>query len=424
MEKRVRTILFFIFLLIFIVIAPLLTLYVQGYRFDFENKKITQTGALFIKTISPKQAEIYIDNKLIQKTDFFFSSALVENLLPKKYNIKVQKQDYYTWEKNLEIKEKQVAEAKNIILLPQDPDFKLLSIDVDSAWFSKDKKKAVIKEFEKNAWSLKLYNLEKNVKSHLLKETDISQTGADLVDLEFIDNDNLLLQIAGKEQISYFNLQINRIPPLLTKAKAPQNIIKNALVYKVFNENIYYLDYLGDFYKTDASLTKNEKISDSPFNIKQETEYKLYIYDKAIFLLEEKTVYFFNQDEKIFEKFSENINSLKISPDQQKIAYFSDSEIKILFLEEQTFQPRKQAMETIFLIRLSENIKDVFWINSNYLLFTTNNTLKVAEIDNRDQVNIIDLVTVENPEIFLNLQTKKLYLLDRGNLFVSEKIIE
>jgi len=423
MEKRVRTILFFIFLLIFIVIAPLLTLYVQGYRFDFENKKLTQTGALFIKTISPKQAEIYIDNQLIQKTDFFFSSALIENLLPKKYNIKVQKQDHYTWEKNLEIKEKQVAEAKNIILFPQDPNFKLLSTDIDNAWFSKDKKKAVIKESEKNVWSLKLYNLEKNVKSHLLKETDISQTGADLVDLEFIDNNNLLLQIASKEQINYFNLQINRTPPLLTKAKAPQSVIKNALVYKIFNESIYYLDYLGDFYKTDVSLIKNEKIASSLFNIKQETEYKLYIYDKTIFLLEEKTMYFFNQDEKIFEKFSENINSLKISPDQKKIAYFSDSEIKILFLEEQTFQPRRQAMETIFLIRLSENIKDVFWINSNYLLFTTNNALKITEIDNRDQVNTIDLVTVENPEIFLNLQTKKLYLLDRGNLFVSEKII-
>ncbi len=423
MEKRVRTILFFIFLLIFIVIAPLLTLYVQGYRFDFENKKLTQTGALFIKTISPKQAEIYIDNKLIQKTDFFFSSALIENLLPKKYNIKVQKQDYYAWEKNLEIKEKQVTEAKNIILFPQDPNFQLLSTDVDNAWFSKDKKKAVIKESEKNVWSLKLYNLEKNVKSHLLKETDISQTGADLVDLEFIDNNNLLLQIASKEQINYFNLQINRIPPLLTKERAPQNVIENALVYKVFNENIYYLDDLGDFYKTDVSLIKNEKIASSPFNIKQETEYKLYVYDKAIFLLEEETMYLFNQDEKIFEKFSENINSLKISPDQKKIAYFSDSEIKILFLEEQTFQPRRQAMETIFLIRLSENIKDVFWINSNYLLFTTNNALKITEIDNRDQVNTIDLVTVENPEIFLNLQTKKLYLLDRGNLFVSEKII-
>ncbi len=423
MEKRVRTILFFIFLLIFIVIAPLLTLYVQGYRFDFENKKLTQTGALFIKTISPKQAEIYIDNKLTQKTDFFFSSALIENLLPKKYNIKVQKQDHYAWEKNLEIKEKQVAEAKNIILFPQDPNFKLLSTNIDNAWFSKDKKKAVIKESEKNVWSLKLYNLEKNVKSHLLKETDISQTGADLVDLEFTDNNNLLLQIANKEQISYFNLQINRIPSLLTKTKAPQSVIENALVYKVFNENIYYLDDLGDFYKTDVSLIKNEKIASSPFNIKQETEYKLYIYDKAIFLLEEKTVYFFNQDEKIFEKFSENINSLKISPDQKKIAYFSDSEIKILFLEEQTFQPRRQAMEAIFLIRLSENIKDVFWINSNYLLFTTNNALKITEIDNRDQVNTIDLVTVENPEIFLNLQTKKLYLLDRGNLFVSEKIL-
>ncbi len=423
MEKKTRRVLFFIFFLIFILVAPILTLYVQGYRFDFENKRLTQTGGIFIKTINPKQVEVYLDGKLSKKTDFFFSSTLIENLLPKNYNIKVQKQDYYTWEKNLEVKEKQVAEARSIVLLPKDPEFQLLTTGVENIWFSEDKSKTIIKEREKDIWTLKLYNLEKNVKSQLIKETDIYKTGADLIDLQFTNNDKLMLQVGGKEQISYFELEIDRIPPLLTKAKAPQPLIKDALSYESSNGAIYYLDSSGDLYKTDTSLTNNEKITSQAFDIRQETKYKLYVFEKAIFLQEGKTIYLFDQEKEIFEKFSENINYIKISPDKRKLVYFSDSEVKILFLEEQNFQPRFNKGENMFLMRLSKSINDIFWLNTDYLILITSNVLKIVEIDNRDRVNIVDIVTVENPEIFLNRKTKKLYLLDRGNLFVSEKII-
>ena len=423
MEKKTRRILFFAFLSIFIAVAPILTFYVQGYRIDFENKRLTQTGGLFIKTITPKQAEVYLDNKLTAKTDFFFSSTLVENLLPRIYNIKVQKQGYYVWEKNLEVKEKQVAEARNIVLFPKNPGFELISTDVKNVWFSKDKKRAVIKEENKNIWSLKLYNLEQNVKSHLLKETDFYQAGSELIDLDFTDNNNLFIQVAIKEQINYFEVDIKKIPPLLTKAKAPQPLVKNALTYHVVNNTIYYLDNLGHLFKTDKSLLSEEKITTNPLDVKQETEYKLYVFDRAIFLQEGKTVYLFDQDKKLFEEFSENISYMKISPNKRKVVYFSDSEIRILFLEEQTFQPRFDKGEKMFLMRLSESIKNIFWLNSDYLILTTNNVLKIAEIDNRDRVNIVDIVTVENPEVFLNLETKKLYLLDRGNLFVSKNII-
>jgi len=423
MEKKTRKVLLFIFFLIFILVAPILTFYVQGYRFDFENKRLTQTGGIFIKTINPKQVEVHLDGKLSKKTDFFFSSTLIENLLPKNYNIKVQKQGYYAWEKNLEVKEKQVAEARSIVLLPKDPEFQLLTTGVENIWFSEDKSKAIIKEREKDIWTLQLYNLEKNVKSQLIKETDIYKTGADLIDLQFTNNDELTLQIENKEQISYFELEIDSIPPLLTKAKEPQPLIKDALSYESFNGAIYYLDSSGNLYKTDASLTNNEKITSQAFDVKQETKYKLYVFEKVIFLQEGKTVYLFDQKKKIFEKFSENINYIKISPDKRKLVYFSDSEIKILFLEEQNFQPRFNKGENMFLMRLSESINDIFWLNSDYLILITNNVLKIVEIDNRDRVNIIDIVTVKNPEIFLNRKTKKLYLLDRGNLFVSERII-
>jgi len=83
MTKKTRTILFLICLFLFLLIAPSAIFYSQGYRFDFDSKKITQTGGLFLK-VFPKSAEIYLDGKLKKKTDFFFGSILIENLLPKK----------------------------------------------------------------------------------------------------------------------------------------------------------------------------------------------------------------------------------------------------------------------------------------------------------------------------------------------------
>ncbi|MCP6718109.1 MAG: hypothetical protein KJI70_00995 [Patescibacteria group bacterium] len=401
--------------------APILTLYVQGYRFDFENKKLTQTGGFFIKTIQPKQADIYLDGKFFQTTDFFFSSALIENLLPKKYNVKIQKNDYRTWEKNLEIKEKQVVEIRSIVLIPEDPGFKLLATNVNNIWFSKDKKRAIIKEKDKDFWSLKLYNFEKNIKTHLLKETDIYETGAGLEQLGFKDNNTLLLEIAKNEQIIYFELQIDKIPSVLRQVKSPQPIIEDVLVYQENDNQIYYIDDSGHLYKTNKSLSSKEQLTEKPFEVKKETLYKLYVFDEFIFLQQNQAIYLLNQENKEFEKFSENIISLKVSPNLTKMVYSSDSEIRIFFLKAQTIQPRFNKAEDMFLMRLSESIKNVFWLNSDYLIIDIGNSLKITEIDNRDKINIYEIATVQNPELFLDHQTDKLYLLDRGNLFVSEK---
>src|SRR5512136_336523 len=117
MTKKSRTILFSICVFLFLVIASISVLYSQGYRFDFADKKLTQTGGFYIKT-NPKQAYIYLNGESEKKTDFLFGSALIENLIPKKYKIEAKKEGYQSWEKTLEIKEKEVTEAKYVMLLP------------------------------------------------------------------------------------------------------------------------------------------------------------------------------------------------------------------------------------------------------------------------------------------------------------------
>jgi len=69
---------FSFFILVFIIAAPGLVLYAQGYRLNFPympgTKLIVKTGGLFLK-VTPKPVDVYINNKLAKQTDFFFGSV-------------------------------------------------------------------------------------------------------------------------------------------------------------------------------------------------------------------------------------------------------------------------------------------------------------------------------------------------------------
>ncbi len=412
MTKKTRTVLSLFFLFLFLAIGPSIILYSQGYRLDFKERRIVQTGGLFLKVL-PKQAEVYLDGKMAKKTDFFFGSCLIENLLPKKYKVEVRKEGYFPWKKELEITEKEVTEAKNIILFPENQSWTILTKDVRDFWFSPDQKKIIIKEEKDDGWALKLFELDKEIKSHLLEKKDISskQKEVDLLGLNFSeDSKKIFLEAGVGEELKYFTLQLDKFPPLLTETKAPLLLAQNAIVEQKFNALVYYLDELGNFYKN------NEKISSKPFPVKPETEYNLMLFQNYIFLKENQTLYQFSQDSRTFEKFFENVQGLKISPDNKKLVYFSNSEIWLLFSEEK-----------MFLLRLSEKIKDVFWLNSDYLIFNTDKALKISEIDNRDRLNIIDIggsiALSPDSKLFFNPSSKKLYVLSNSELYQTEKIL-
>lgn len=436
MTKKSRIILFSICLILFFLITPPVIFYSQGYRFDFSSKKFSQTGGLFFK-VKPKQAKIYINGKLKKKTDFFFGSALIENLLPKKYKIQIKKQGFHPWEKTLEIKEKEVTAAKNIVLIPENPDFNILTTGVKDFWFSPDQKKIILEEInssynKKKTWALKLYDLERKVKSHLvdehsfisnlsyprvIEEKGISPQKADLFSLKFSpDSKTISLEIGAEEKLHYFNLELDKVPPVLTETEKPSSPLSNSITSQSLDQDTYHLDQSGYLFKNEERLTKK------PFPVKPETEYQLYIFPKYIFLRENKTLYWFNSDSGAFEKFYEPSKAMNLSPDHKKIVYFSDYEIWVLFLKEDLGQPKREKGEKLFLTRFSEKIGQVFWLNNHYLIFSVGDNLKISEIDNRDKINIVTLAKFKKPKIFLNQFDKKLYVLSEKNLYQSQSL--
>ena len=56
-ELIYRRITYSLFIILFLIVTPLIIFYTQGYRFNFKNQHIQQTGILVISS-NPKKADI------------------------------------------------------------------------------------------------------------------------------------------------------------------------------------------------------------------------------------------------------------------------------------------------------------------------------------------------------------------------------
>src|SRR3972149_4737722 len=88
--------------------------FAKGYPFSSEEKKIVGTGIINV-TSEPDAASVYIDGHLTTATNTTISS-----LTPKNYTIKIVKEGFIPWEKQVSVKEGLVTEVK-VTLFPAIP---------------------------------------------------------------------------------------------------------------------------------------------------------------------------------------------------------------------------------------------------------------------------------------------------------------
>jgi hypothetical protein len=450
MEKGIKNILIVIFGIIFVLAIPTVILYCQGYRFDFETKKIIKTGGLAFKT-QPKNCEVYINDKLTKKTDFIFGEVFIKNLLPKKYNIKIKKQGFFDWEKNLEVKEKMVTEAKNVLLFSKENNFSVFLSGIENYYFSPDEKKIILKKNNENNWELSFFNLENKEENLLLKENDyFRQKEVEILDLKWSpDSKKILLKTEIKKENQYFIIDtlkenkeyifsldyLGKSKEILFNDQNSQELfflkttstgtdlfktnfyqkslselpLKNVVSYQLFNGNIFWSGKDGFLSKSDLLGNNSEILNKEPFPFEKgpETEIKI-LPNQKIFLNNKNGIYLFNSETKIFEKILNSIKDLEFSPDSENI-YFSDNY--------EVWLSGQSLKEFLFLNRFSKKIDDIFWLNSDYLIFNTEEKIKISEIDSRDKINIVEIGNFENPKIFWSQNHKTLYLLSKGNLY-------
>jgi len=122
MTYKIRFVLLMFFAVIFVVATPLVVLNARGYQFNFEEKKLINTGGIFLRS-TPKKASIYLNNKPIKVQ----TPAIINGLIPGEYLVNIELSDFHSWRKQLEIESGMVIKQDNVLLLPKKPKITLIS---------------------------------------------------------------------------------------------------------------------------------------------------------------------------------------------------------------------------------------------------------------------------------------------------------
>ena len=455
MTKRTRTILFFVLGSIFVSVAPAILLYSQGYRFSWNEMQFSKVGAFYL-SIVPTRAEVLINGKTIGKTARVLGTTLTKNFSPGTYSVRVQKEGYHSWEKRLEIFPKQVTELKHITLLPANPAFVVLQDTIRAVWFGPNKTEALLqKSNPKNTWTLFLWDVQENTE-YPLYESSLAQD--EIWNIEWdLDPNSFLLQIVSQEQQKSFVQTIDRnllqsqktaaeslqassrlrapVASRLDYVQAHTGITfpRNVSTFFADNQQVLWLDQAGMLWRRTRSDAQPRQLNEQPLLIEAETPYEIFTSQNEFFVQNKDVLYILDQETRTLEEFFTPFYEMVQSPDAKKLALSTGKEIWLYFFEEQQEQPRHQKGEKLFLTRLSEDIKNLGWFNSHYLMFAQGGAIMVSEIDNRDHLNMVELAKFSLPSVasakegsptFFWQDDSKMLLVHTGNqIRASEKLL-
>jgi len=136
-EQRIRAVLFYLSVFIFIIGLPFILSFALGLKFDLRTLKFTKTGIILLET-QPQGASVYINGKLLDEK----TPAAIRELLPGNYNIIIELPKYYSWQSDVNIGAGKLVRLDKIILFPLRPNIKQLNKnDISSFWVDKEKEK-------------------------------------------------------------------------------------------------------------------------------------------------------------------------------------------------------------------------------------------------------------------------------------------
>lgn len=95
-----------IMVIVIAIVGSIAIFLAKGYRLSPKTGTIAGTGIMSVTSV-PDQASVYLDGHLTTATN-----ANINSLSPKTYDVKIVKEGFITWEKQVEVKEGLVSEIK------------------------------------------------------------------------------------------------------------------------------------------------------------------------------------------------------------------------------------------------------------------------------------------------------------------------
>ena len=117
--KKQRRILFLTSVGVFLISSFLIVAYAIGYRLDFLENRLVKTGSLHIKVQT--NSVVFINDRNVGETSFIGNSFSKNNLLPREYKIRIEKEGYYSWQKTVSIQGGLLSDFSSVFLVKKEP---------------------------------------------------------------------------------------------------------------------------------------------------------------------------------------------------------------------------------------------------------------------------------------------------------------
>ena len=424
MSLRFRRFLYIGFILIFLIITPLISLYTTGYKIS-SGFHVQKTGILIIDS-EPDQADIYLNNKIQRnflKTIFtqgksnITTPAKIKNLLPGEYDVRLERENYWPWQKKLKIKSGQSTFAEDIYLFKHDLPLRLEPGQFSHIGFSPNRSWALLI----NRQAATLLNLENNKKKifalgattslefNKATTTSLWSVNSQAVIINnwlFKTNDWLKPQPLNKlfnqsiSNLSWHSSDDNILYAQTTDAlysyeinsKNKQKILTSQALddYLIKNNNLYYLTVQnGSTQLNSRQLNSKELIGQlnlpcSKYTFINPGRPLLNLYDENYHIL--YLIDFFSD----IKPLRDTISSVKqaVWIDNSRLLYTDGFEIWLYDTEH---------YKKDLLTRVSNEITTIFWHPSNnYVIFTTDQSaINIIELDDREKRNITEIIKLE-----------------------------
>ncbi len=422
MAKKFRYLLLLLGFIVFIVLAPLIVLYVRGVTYDFDKKAFVTTGILAVRS-EPKDAGIYLNNQLKKET-----SGDIKFVAVGEYEVSVKKDGYFPWSKRLTIKSGQVTWSSpifnKIYLLLKNPITQNLVNKVtdiygraDSVAFITDESLNIVPI--NNPANPKIYPLPEILTAITYVDTDLNNiilTVPDKKTFLFKKSSGQFYDLSGlfKDQVDFdfnngelFALSNSTLYKINSDKKIKTPLFSDV---KAFN----FQDGLLYFIQSKPGENPVLFTSQAPFTFSQEliknlpdfSSAKLFItYEKQIFLLADNTLYLTNST---MEKMADNVNYYNFQA--------TDSTLVIIHSGQADFYD-PLARHLNYITRTSENIKSLT-IRSNIgqAFYISNGKINSIELDARDKQNQYSIYEGSANKFFIDSSGKYILLLDGNTL--------
>jgi hypothetical protein len=424
MTLKTRRFLYILFVLIFITVTPLISLYAAGYKIG-NGFSIQKTGILILDS-EPSGAKIFIDNKIQQKflnkllkkeEGFIETPAKIKNLKPGDYKIRISLDGYWPWEKKLTVNPGQSTFAEDIFLFKKDLPLMMLHGKLNDISLSPNQKFLVVNQDETTS----LINLENDLIETVSTSSSINITNCVwspksktvLIDNQLCNTSDTkekksILNLIGKEakNIKWDTKNENKLYCVYDDTiscfdlSSNQNniILKNKHVTDYFPRDNYLfyvekIDNQSKFYVHDINkneLVKTIGIPNSDY-IFWNTEHDLInLYDSKYHIL-----YLINPFSPV-KPLHDTISNVKETfwVNNDILLYANDFEIW-------TYDQRNQSKKLI--TRISDKIDSIFWNHEkNFIIYSTDKNINVIDLDERENYSstkLFEIDTISNLQI-------------------------